>query len=242
MRTLYGPTLIVPAAGNPSRSGVFVFCFEAGGSAVATTSEQAWFPKARLCLQTHNYSEMADANSLAPVEAGATMVQGTINGYGERTGNANLCSIIAALALKMGAKLFCGPHLPKLRSLSLLVDEIGKVDSRVADSLIEIERLSFQLENQTIGGTKAVSIPDRLFNLGGQLRPCLERPADLLPRRRCRAGNRPSHNPTTKAPGTHLISPDLQLAQPVEHATRFPASSQWATHESRHLRHPVTAR
>jgi len=53
----------------------------------------------------------------------------------------------------------------KLGPLSLLVDEIGKVDSRVADSLIEIERLSFQLENQTIGGTKSVSIPDRLFNL-----------------------------------------------------------------------------
>jgi len=50
-----------------------------------------------------------------------------MNGYGERTGNANLCSIIPGLALKLGAKLSCGARLQKLRSISVLVDEIANV-------------------------------------------------------------------------------------------------------------------
>ena len=114
-----------------------VLCDTNGGrltSEVAqiTAAVAARFPGARLGIHTHNDSELAVANSLAAVEAGATMVQGTMNGYGERTGNANLCSIIPCLALKMGAKLFCGARLAKLRSVSLLVDEIA--DQRPAKS------------------------------------------------------------------------------------------------------------
>ncbi len=85
----------------------------------------ARFPGKILGIHTHNDAELAVANSLAAVEAGATMVQGTMNGYGERTGNANLCSIIPGLALKLGADLFCGPGLARLRSVSLLLDEIA---------------------------------------------------------------------------------------------------------------------
>jgi 2-isopropylmalate synthase len=55
----------------------------------------------------------------------ARMVQGTINGYGERTGNANLCSIIPGLALKLGADLTCKPRLDQLRRVSTLLDEIA---------------------------------------------------------------------------------------------------------------------
>lgn len=87
----------------------------------------ARFPKARIGIHTHNDAELAVANSLSAVESGATMVQGTMNGYGERTGNANLCSIIPGLALKLGAKLSCGARLQKLRSISVLVDEIANV-------------------------------------------------------------------------------------------------------------------
>lgn len=83
------------------------------------------FPGIPLGIHTHNDSDLAVANSLAAVEAGATMVQGTVNGYGERTGNANLCSIIPSLALKMGRSLSCRPRLRQLRQLSLLVDEIA---------------------------------------------------------------------------------------------------------------------
>ena len=109
---------------------VLVPCDTNGGrltSEVAkiTAAVAARFPGARLGIHTHNDSELAVANSLAAVEAGATMVQGTMNGYGERTGNANLCSIIPCLALKMGAKMACGARLAKLRSVSLLVDEIA---------------------------------------------------------------------------------------------------------------------
>ena len=53
-------------------------------------------------IHTHNDAECAVANSLAAVDAGARLVQGTMNGYGERCGNANLVSILPALQLKMG--------------------------------------------------------------------------------------------------------------------------------------------
>lgn len=93
---------------------------------------RARFPQAVLGIHVHNDSELAVANSLAAIEAGATMVQGTMNGYGERTGNANLCSIIPALVLKMGKAPACGPHLAELRRLSTLLDEIA--DQRPAKS------------------------------------------------------------------------------------------------------------
>jgi 2-isopropylmalate synthase len=60
------------------------------------------FPGVQLGIHTHNDSELAVANTLTAVQAGARQVQGTINGYGERCGNANLCSIIPDLQLKMG--------------------------------------------------------------------------------------------------------------------------------------------
>src|SRR5450631_845571 len=55
-----------------------------------------------LGIHTHNDSDLAVANTLAAVEAGVTHVQGCVNGYGERCGNANLCSVIANLELKLG--------------------------------------------------------------------------------------------------------------------------------------------
>jgi len=60
------------------------------------------FPGVPLGIHTHNDGGVAVANSLAAVRAGATHVQGTINGYGERCGNANLCAVIPNLELKMG--------------------------------------------------------------------------------------------------------------------------------------------
>ncbi len=118
------------AAAAEAGADSLVLCDTNGGrltsEVVRITSEVARrFPAAALGIHTHNDSELAVANSLAAVEAGATMVQGTINGYGERTGNASLCSIIPGLALKMGAELSCGSRLEKLRSVSVLVDEIA---------------------------------------------------------------------------------------------------------------------
>jgi 2-isopropylmalate synthase len=76
-------------------------------------------------IHTHNDGETAVASALAAVEAGATQVQGTINGYGERVGNANLCSIIPNLQLKLGYE--CIPHegIARLTELSRYVAEVG---------------------------------------------------------------------------------------------------------------------
>ena len=66
--------------------------------------------RAEVGIHTHNDAECGVANSLAAVEAGARLVQGTINGYGERCGNANLVSILPALQLKLGYE--CVPRRP----------------------------------------------------------------------------------------------------------------------------------
>jgi 2-isopropylmalate synthase len=78
-------------------------------------------------IHAHNDSECAVAVSLVAVEEGATMVQGTINGYGERCGNANLCSIIPALALKMGLEVVPEEDLEGLSEMSHFVSEIVNI-------------------------------------------------------------------------------------------------------------------
>ncbi len=84
-----------------------------------------------LGIHVHNDTGTAVINSLSAVRAGAIQVQGTINGYGERCGNANLISIIPNLALKMNCELTCSPQLSELRSLSLGLDEIVNLPSDI---------------------------------------------------------------------------------------------------------------
>src|SRR4051812_9775770 len=84
----------------------------------------------RLGIHTHNDSDLAVANALAGVEAGCMQVQGTINGWGERCGNANLISIIPALQLKMGRHCVPDDHLAKLTELSRAVSEIANIRPR----------------------------------------------------------------------------------------------------------------
>ncbi len=80
-------------------------------------------------IHCHNDCGLAVALSLCGVECGAVMVQGTMNGLGERNGNANLCTIMANLALKMGFSLNCSPNMKKLRELSLFADEMANMRS-----------------------------------------------------------------------------------------------------------------
>jgi len=80
-----------------------------------------------LGIHTHNDAELAVANSLAAVEAGVIQVQGTINGYGERCGNANLCSIIPTLKLKMGIDCVTDEQLGKLSDVSRYVSELANM-------------------------------------------------------------------------------------------------------------------
>jgi 2-isopropylmalate synthase len=81
--------------------------------------------KAPIGIHAHNDSDMAVVNSLIAVRKGAVQVQGTINGLGERTGNANLCSIIPNLVLKMGVESIPKENLKKLYSVSRLVSELS---------------------------------------------------------------------------------------------------------------------
>ncbi len=85
------------------------------------------FPKARVGIHAHNDSETGVANSLMAVLAGARQVHGTINGIGERTGNANLCSIIPNLQLKMGFWAVSQESLRKLTELSHFISEISNM-------------------------------------------------------------------------------------------------------------------
>ena len=78
-------------------------------------------------IHCHNDSELAVANTLAGVESGATQVQGTINGFGERCGNVNLISVIANLQLKMGKKCVTPAQLKKLREVSQLFYELANI-------------------------------------------------------------------------------------------------------------------
>ncbi len=85
------------------------------------------FPTGRFAIHTHNDAECGVANSLAAVLAGAIQVQGTINGLGERTGNANLTSIVASLGLKLDVDMSCREKLDELCDLSTYVDEIANL-------------------------------------------------------------------------------------------------------------------
>jgi len=81
----------------------------------------------RIGIHTHDDIGLGVANALAALEAGATHVQGTINGYGERTGNCNLTSVIPNVALKLNKNCVPQASLPKLKELSQFVDEIANV-------------------------------------------------------------------------------------------------------------------
>ncbi len=78
-------------------------------------------------IHTHDDIGVGVANALASIEAGACHVQGTINGYGERTGNCNLTSVIPCLQLKMGRACLPATSLRKLKELSQFVDEIANI-------------------------------------------------------------------------------------------------------------------
>jgi 2-isopropylmalate synthase len=83
--------------------------------------------KCQIGIHVHNDTGVAVANSLAAVRAGARQIQGVINGYGERCGNANLTVIIPNLQLKMGIPVVSSEQLQTLRTLSLSIDEIANL-------------------------------------------------------------------------------------------------------------------
>ena len=81
-----------------------------------------------LGIHCHNDGELAVANSLAAVDMGVRQVQGTINGFGERCGNLNLCSLMPNLQLKMGKQCISSEQLKKLREISHLFYELANIN------------------------------------------------------------------------------------------------------------------
>ena len=84
-------------------------------------------PQVPLGIHTHDDSGLAVANTLVAVEAGVSHVQGTINGYGERCGNANLCAVIPSLQLKMGLDVIPADRMGKLAEVSHYVSEVANL-------------------------------------------------------------------------------------------------------------------
>jgi 2-isopropylmalate synthase len=118
----------VRVAGDAGAERV-VLCDTNGGSlpldvreAVGAVREQV--PDVALGIHTHDDTGCGVANTLLAVEAGATQVQGTINGIGERTGNANLVTIVADLQLKMGHEVLPAERLARLTETAHFVDEL----------------------------------------------------------------------------------------------------------------------
>lgn len=118
-------------AARDAGSDYIVLCDTNGGTLPFEAAEIIEDVRARLKtnlgIHAHNDSDTAVANSLMAVRCGATMVQGTINGFGERCGNANLCSIIPALKLKMGIDCIPGDRLERLRETARFVYELANL-------------------------------------------------------------------------------------------------------------------
>jgi 2-isopropylmalate synthase len=108
-----------------------VLCDTNGGTLTSRLSkiilEVKRAARVRLGVHAHNDSELAVANSIAAVECGAQQVQGTINGYGERCGNANLCSVIPTLELKLGIGTIGRERLSMLTGVSRYVAELANL-------------------------------------------------------------------------------------------------------------------
>ncbi|MBC7927893.1 MAG: citramalate synthase [Bryobacteraceae bacterium] len=121
-------------AAKASGADVLVLCDTNGGTLshrlFAIVSEIVKRFGSVIGIHAHNDSDVAVANTLAAVEAGATHVQGTINGYGERCGNANLVSVIASLELKMGHDTVGRERLRTLSDLARYVSDRANLPMR----------------------------------------------------------------------------------------------------------------
>jgi len=127
-----GYAMKVLSAAAEAGADVLVLCDTNGGSMPDRVYEITKtvcdkFGPLTVGIHTHNDSDCATANSLAAVRAGARHVQGTINGLGERCGNANLCTVIPNLAFKMGFDVLSTEKIKTLTEVSHFVFEIGNL-------------------------------------------------------------------------------------------------------------------
>jgi 2-isopropylmalate synthase len=116
---------------------VVILCDTNGGSLPEVVAERTKAAvkalesfKVQVGIHTHNDGELAVANSLAAIDAGAVQVQGTINGIGERCGNADLISVVSNLGIKKGYQVLGGRPLTHLTELSRFVYETANLNHR----------------------------------------------------------------------------------------------------------------
>jgi 2-isopropylmalate synthase len=126
--------LSVVKAASAAGADWIAMCDTNGGSLPGTITEVVKAVRqvvpTPLGIHTHNDCDVAVANAFAGIEAGCTQVQGTMNGWGERCGNANLISVIAGLQLKMGLRCVPDENLARLSELSRAVSEIANIRPR----------------------------------------------------------------------------------------------------------------
>ncbi len=135
------------------------------------------FPDIRVGMHCHNDCGLGVAVSLAGVQVGATMVQGTMNGVGERIGNADLTSIMPNLALKLGYPLASSGQMENLRDLSLFVDEMANLRPNIkapfvgssafvhkggvhADAVKKVKHSYEHIEPEAVGNRTRVLVSD----------------------------------------------------------------------------------
>jgi 2-isopropylmalate synthase len=119
-------------AAQETDADCLVLCDTNGGSMpseiqLMVTVARQTLPDAKLGIHAHDDTGVAVANTLVAVEAGCTHIQGTMNGYGERCGNANLCTVIPNLQLKMGLQPLANGDLPLLTEAAHFVTEIANL-------------------------------------------------------------------------------------------------------------------
>src|ERR1700719_682031 len=121
-------------ASQNSGAGIRALCDTNGGNLTHRITEVVAEVRKRfdgvLGIHTHNDADVAVANTIAAVEAGCTHVQGCVNGYGERCGNANLASIIANLELKLGHTTVGPEKLTSLSTVARFIAELANLPLR----------------------------------------------------------------------------------------------------------------
>ncbi|HWC95319.1 MAG TPA: citramalate synthase [Candidatus Sulfopaludibacter sp.] len=133
---LANPAYAIETLEAAKQAGAFVLCLcdTNGGTPTSRLVEIVTEVRKRfdgvIGIHTHNDSDVAVANTLAAVEAGATHVQGCMNGYGERCGNANLASVIANLELKLGHTTVGADKLTGLASVCRFISELANLPLR----------------------------------------------------------------------------------------------------------------
>jgi len=168
-------------AAQEGGAGIVILCDTNGGSMPAEIARIVGEVRAKLNvpvgIHTHNDCGVGVANALAAVEAGAVQVQGTINGYGERTGNCNITTVMANLQLKMGYSCVPPESMARLKELSMFVDDLANVHHDIRQPFVgsasfahkggihlhAVERVARSYEHidpETVGNTRRVLVSD----------------------------------------------------------------------------------